>query len=115
MKLLLLFSGVLALTGCANSGALSIGKDTYMTTVRVAWSGITGAKSEAVSTAIADCESKSKGMMLGDLRSSECMLRGGCAEAQIVYSCLDKDDPRYKEPHMQKGPNAVIQIQGPSY
>lgn len=115
MKPLLTLLCVLALAGCANSGALSIGKDTYMTTVRVAWSGITGAKTEAVSTAIADCEFKGKGMLLGDLRSSECLLRGGCAEAQIVYSCLDKDDPRYKEPHMQKGPNTVIQIQGPSY
>ncbi|MDO8904733.1 hypothetical protein [Hydrogenophaga sp.] len=114
MKLLTLFL-VLSLTGCANSGALSIGKDTYMTTVRVAWSGITGAKTEALATASADCESKGKAMLLGDLRSSECMLRGGCAEAQIVYSCLDKNDPRYKEPHMQKGPSAVIQIQGPSY
>ena len=115
MKLLLLLSFALSMVGCANSGALSIGKDTYMTTVRVAWTGITGAKTEALATANADCESKGKVMLLGDLRSSECMLRGGCAEAQIVYSCLDKNDPRYTEPHMQKAPDTKVQIQGPSY
>lgn len=115
MKNLLLCCLALAMTACANSGAQPIGKDTYMTTVRVAWSGITGAKTEALATANADCASKGKAMLLGDIRSSECMMRGGCAEAQIVYSCLDGDDPRYQEPRMQRGPDSLIQIQGPSY
>jgi hypothetical protein len=50
-------------------------------------------------------------MMLGNISSSECALHGGCGEAQIIYSCLDKDDPRYQIPHMQKAPDTLIQIQ----
>lgn len=102
MKPLLPLLCVLALTGCASSGAHSIGKDTYMATVRVAFSGPAGAKADALAAASADCESKGKAMLLGELTSNGCMLRGGCAEAQIVYSCLDKDDPRYREPSMKR-------------
>jgi hypothetical protein len=102
MKLLLPLSCVLALTGCANTGTNSVGKDTYMTNVRVSFSGIAGAQSDALSIAGAHCEAMGKKMLLGELTSNGCMLRGGCAEAQIVYSCLDKDDPRYKEPNMKR-------------
>ncbi|MGK2951159.1 MAG: hypothetical protein ACSLEZ_02085 [Thiobacillus sp.] len=114
-KVLSLIATVLILAGCANSGPQSIGKDTYMATVKVPFSGISGAKAQALTTANANCVSLGKEMMLGDIRSSECMLRGGCAEAQIIYSCLDKNDPRYQAPHMQKDPGAVIQIQSAPY
>lgn len=107
-KLLIAISAALTLIGCANSGSHAIGKDTYMATVRVAFSGPAGAKADALATASADCQSRGKVMLLGDLSSNGCMLRGGCAEAQIVYSCLDKDDPRYK------GPQAVTPDQAPS-
>lgn len=97
-KQLAVIAVALALVGCANSGSHAIGKDTYMATVRVAFSGPAGAKADALDTASADCKSRGKTMLLKDLTDNGCMLRGGCAEAQIVYSCLDKDDSRYKEP-----------------
>jgi hypothetical protein len=95
---LAILCATLALTACANSGSHAIGKDTYMATVRVAFTGIAGAKADALATASAGCAAQGKAMLLGDLTSSGCMLRGGCAEVQIVYSCLDKSDPRYREP-----------------
>lgn len=95
---LAVIAAALALAGCANSGSHAIGKDTYMATVRVTFTGIAGAKAEALETASADCKSQGKVMQLNELTGNGCMLRGGCAEAQIVYSCLDKSDPRYKEP-----------------
>lgn len=97
-RLFIAISAALTLIACANSGSHAIGKDTYMATVRVAFTGIAGAKAEALETASADCQSKGKALLLGDLSGNGCMLRGGCAEAQIVYSCLDKSDPRYKQP-----------------
>lgn len=97
-KLLAVIAAALALVGCANSGSHAIGKDTYMATVRVTFIGIAGAKADALDTASADCKSMGKAMLLKDLTGNGCMLRGGCAEAQIVYSCLDKSDPRYTEP-----------------
>jgi hypothetical protein len=97
-RTLAILCAALALTACANSGSHAIGKDTYMATVRVTFTGVAGAKADALETASADCRSKGKAMFLNDLTGNGCMLRGGCAEAQIVYSCLDKSDPRYKEP-----------------
>lgn len=91
-------AAALALVGCANSGSHAIGKDTYMATVRVTFTGVAGAKADALDTASADCRSRGKVMLLKDLAGNGCMLRGGCAEAQIVYSCLDKSDSRYREP-----------------
>lgn len=97
-KMLTLIAIVVAQASCANSGSHAIGKDTYMATVRVTFTGIAGAKAEALETASADCRSQGKAMQLNELTGNGCMLRGGCAEAQIVYLCLDKSDPRYKEP-----------------
>lgn len=104
-KQLAVIAAALALAGCANSGSHAIGKDTYMVTVRVTFTGIARAKADALETAGADCKAMGKAMLLKDLTGNGCMLRGGCAEAQIVYSCLEKDDPRYKEPTLQKEPD----------
>lgn len=101
---LAILGAALALTACANSGSHAIGKDTYMATVRVTFTGIAGAKAEALETASADCRSQGKAMQLNELTGNGCMLRGGCAEAQIVYLCLDKSDPRYKEPAQEQAP-----------
>lgn len=98
MKILALITATLALVGCANPGTHSIGKDTYMSTVRVSFSGTARAQSDALESAGAHCEAMGMKMLLSQLTSNGCMLRGGCAEAQIIYSCLDKSDPRYTEP-----------------
>lgn len=103
-KQLSVIAAALALVGCANSGSHAIGKDAYMVTVRVTFTGVARAKADALETASADCKAMGKAMLPKDLTGNGCMLRGGCAEAQIVYSCLDKDDPRYTEPNIQKDP-----------
>lgn len=102
---LAVIAAALALVGCANSGTHAIGKDTYMTIVRVSFSGAARAQSDALAAAGGHCEAMGKKMLLTDLTSNGCMLRGGCAEAKTVYSCLDKSDLRYKEPRVQKDPD----------
>lgn len=97
-KLLAVVAASLALASCANSGTHAIGKDAYMTNVRVSFSGTAGAQSDALAAAETHCAAMGKKMLLTELTSNGCMLRGGCAEARLVYSCLDKSDPRYKEP-----------------
>ena len=111
MKIILSLLGVLALTGCANSGVQSIGKDSYLVSVRVSFSGQSGAKTDALTSANIHCASLGKQMMLGNISSSECALRGGCGEAQIIFSCLSNDDPRYQTSQMRKEPDTVIQVQ----
>lgn len=97
MKPLAVIAAILALGGCANTGTRAVGKDTYMATVRVAFSGAAGAQSDALAGAGAHCEAMGKKLLLTELTSNACMLRGGCGEAQIVYSCLDSTAPRYSE------------------
>jgi hypothetical protein len=109
-----LFTNALAsllLCACANSGPQSIGKDTYLETVRVPLSGQSGAKTEALTTANQHCAQLGKKMLLDNISSSECALHGGCGEAQIIYLCLAENDARFNSPQMRKEADSVIRIE----
>jgi hypothetical protein len=93
------------LCGCASSGPQSIGRDSYMQSVRVSFSGATGAKSDALKAANLHCANQGKQMLLTEINSGECAWHGGCGEAQITYMCLTKDDPRYQTPQLRKETN----------
>lgn len=86
----------LILSACANTGPMNVGKDTYTTSVRVPFSGPSGAKGEALRGANEFCLSQGKRVLLKNQTSYECALHGGCGEAQITFMCLDEDDSRYK-------------------
>lgn len=101
---------VLALSACANSGPQQIGRDTYLVSARVPFSGETGAKSEALSTAAKQCVDLGKELLLDHIRSSECALHGGCGEAEVTFLCLDKNDPRYRAAIMRKEPDQSIEL-----
>lgn len=87
-----------ALASCANSGAQQIGKDKYMVSARVPFSGQTGAKTDAMNTANAHCAQLGKEILLINAKSSECALHGGCGEAEVTFMCVDKNDPRLTSP-----------------
>jgi len=100
LKLLLM---ALVLTGCANTGPISTGKDSYTVSVRVPFSGPSGAKGDALKDANSFCQSQAKRMLLQSQNSSECALHGGCGEAEINFLCLSENDPRYlAAPQMRK-------------
>lgn len=84
-----------ALVACANTGPVQIGKDTYTISVRVPFSGPSGAKGEAFKEANTFCEAQNKRVLLQTQNSYECALHGGCGEAEITFLCLDESDPRY--------------------
>jgi len=101
---------VVLLAGCADTGPMKIGKDTYTISVRVPFSGPSGAKGEALKEANAFCTSKSKSVLLQNENSYECALHGGCGEAEITFLCLDESDPRYTAAHLRKD-NGVTTIE----
>ena len=105
MKTILSLMVIFVLCGCANRGPQSIGRDSYMESVRVPFSGQSGAKSEALKAANLHRAAQGKQMLLTDISSGECAWHGGCGEAQIIYMCLTKDDPRYQTPQMRKEAN----------
>ena len=105
MKYFWSFLIIFILCGCASSGPQSIGRDSYMQSVRVSFSGATGAKSDALKAANLHCANQGKQMLLTEINSGECAWHGGCGEAQITYMCLTKDDPRYETPQLRKETN----------
>jgi hypothetical protein len=92
---LFIVSGTLLLAGCATSGAQLIGPATYVVSARVPFTGETGAKADALTSATRQCAMSGTSLLVKTMTSSECALHGGCGEAQVTFMCLDKSDPRY--------------------
>lgn len=101
----------LAMTACANTGPMKIGKDTYSISVRVPFSGPSGAKGEALKEANNFCSKQNKQVLLQNINSYECALKGGCGEAEIIFLCLDEDDPRYAAERQMRKDSGVITIE----
>jgi hypothetical protein len=91
----LLLIGFVVLAGCTNTGAQSIGKDTFMISTRVPFGGPASASGEAIQSANVHCGLLRKRMLLDNINSYECALHGGCGEAQVTFFCLNSDDPQY--------------------
>ena len=102
---------LLVITACANTGPMQVGKDTYTISVRVAFSGPSGAKGEALTEANAFCSKQSKQVLLQNENSYECALHGGCGEAEITFLCLDKNDPLYSAQHQMRKDNGVSTVE----
>ena len=111
MRILLPILLASLLSACANSGPQSVGKDTFIESVRVPFSGQSGAKTEALKTANEHCAQIGKKLLLNRINSSECALHGGCGEAEITYLCVDESDPRFKSPQMRKEADTVIRVE----
>jgi hypothetical protein len=101
----------LILAGCADTGAQKIGRDTYIISVRVAFSGPSGAKKQALTEANAFCAKQNREMLLDHEDSHECALHGGCGEAEITFLCLTEDDPRYNAQRQMRKDNGVTTIE----
>jgi hypothetical protein len=101
----------LLLMACTNSGPMKIGKDYYNISVRVPFSGAPGARSDALESATNFCQSKGKELLLITQNSNECMLRGGCGEAEITFMCLNEDDPRYSEERQMRPDRGISTIE----
>ncbi len=95
IKLVLIAAACFTISACSNNGPLKIGKDTYSISNKVLFSGSSGAKGDALKTANEYCQSQGKQVLLKSQSSSECMLKGGCGEADTVFMCLNENDPRY--------------------
>lgn len=111
VELSLLLSLSLALGGCADTGPLKIGKDTYSISTRVALSGPAGAKGDALKEANKYCGDQNKEVLLQSENSQECALHGGCGEAEITFLCVAESDPRYLERRQMRKDNGVSTVE----
>lgn len=105
---------VLLLAGCTNTGAMSIGKDSYMISTRVPFGGPSSASGEAIQSANVHCASLGRQVQLDHIASYECALHGGCGEAQITFMCLNASDPGLHRANLRREPEqsfAPVMIQ----
>jgi hypothetical protein len=95
MKVLIVLVATFSLAACATSGVQQTGRDTYSVSSRAPFSGPARAKGDALKDANAYCTKLGKHIQVVSQNSNECMLHGGCGEAEVVFMCLGEDDPRY--------------------
>jgi len=101
MRIFICLIAPLSLAACANSGVRETGRDTYSVSSRAPFSGPARAKGDALRDANAYCAKRGKHIQVVSQNSNECMLHGGCGEAEVVFMCLDEHDPRYsKSPNL---------------
>lgn len=86
---------VTMLCGCASSGVQQVGRDTYSVSSRAPFSGPARATGDALKDANAYCLKRGKNIQVVSKKSNECMMHGGCGEAEVTFMCLDEKDDRY--------------------
>jgi hypothetical protein len=110
MKAWLTVLSALILAGCADSGPMKVGPDTYTISTRVPFGGPASAKGQALKEANTFCESQGREILLDHMQASECALHGGCGEAEIYFFCLAKGDPQLKRQKYSPDPTQKIEI-----
>lgn len=108
-------SAALLLAGCANSGPVPIGPDTYMMANTGAWSWSSGAalQGDLYREANAFCAASGKQIMTKDSRHNDSAMgfNAPFAHAEIQFMCLDPNDPQLRRPIVQfkQAPAVVIE------
>ncbi|WP_397449360.1 hypothetical protein [Pseudomonas sp. NA-150] len=110
MKLLVGALAVVMLAGCADSGPMKVGPDTYTISTRVPFGGPASAKGQALKEANAFCLSQGREILLDHMQASECALHGGCGEAEIFFFCLASSDPQLKRQKYSPDPTQKIEV-----
>jgi hypothetical protein len=101
------------LSGCASSGPVPMGRDTFMMSQTGAWSWSSGSALKGNLYAEADqfCRSKGREMMPVSTRQNNANMTGTFAHAEIQFRCLLPGDPELSRPTMEPVPNTVIKVQ----
>lgn len=111
MKKIVLVAMIAVLAGCASSGPVPIGKDTFMISKQSAGGMFVAASSikvEILKEAYAFCGSENKVFQL--VNSQEVpSIPGRMPSAEIHFMCLAEGDSEIKRPKMQRGPDTVIE------
>lgn len=110
MKIWLMALSAAMLAGCADSGPIKVGPDTYTISTRDPFGGPASAKGQALKEANVFCESQGREILLDHMQASECALHGGCGEAEIYFFCMAKGDPQLKRQKYSPDPTQKIEI-----
>jgi len=114
MKTIYLALSAVIISGCAsNSGVVPVGPDTYLISRQAAsgFSGMGALKAKALKQASEYCTSQKKFMTLVSTNDAQPpYILGNFPRTEIQFMCLDKDDPEFARPKLQKVPDTVIEV-----
>jgi hypothetical protein len=108
---LMLVAVVLVVAGCAHSGVVPIGPDTYMV-ANSEWGFTSGSvqKAKVMKEASDYCISLGK-QMLPISTSQNDVAFGKTPAAEVQFRCLSDGDPELRRPTLQPVPTTVIETQ----
>ncbi|MDP2784904.1 MAG: hypothetical protein Q8O38_09990 [Sulfurimicrobium sp.] len=104
---------VLSLTGCASSGPVPIGKDTYMISKQSAGGAFVAAssvKADVFREANEFCNSQGKTFQVVGTNQVEALIGSRMPSAEVQFMCLDSHDAELKRPKLRKEADSVIEI-----
>lgn len=104
---------VAVLSGCvvSNSEIVPAGKDTYLVSGK-AVGGINSGESLIAATKAANayCATQKKVMVIRNTSTGGNAGFGG-EHSQLIFSCVDENDPEYRRPNIMPTPTTVIEDQ----
>jgi hypothetical protein len=103
---------LLVLTGCASSGPVPIGQDTYLITKQSAGGLFVSPgtiKVEILREATAFCTSQHKLFQIINTSELGAIPAVRMPSAEVQFMCLNADDPQLQRPRMEKVPDTVIE------
>ncbi len=107
-KFLLLFF----LAGCASTGVIPVGSNTYMVSKQTAsgFQTAVGIKAEILKEANEFCEKRGLRMMVVSLRSKDGEPGRSYGTAELVFKAIKESDPEYQNYILQRDPDKIIEI-----
>jgi hypothetical protein len=110
MKKIVLVVALTTLVGCASSGVVPIGQDTYMVSKNGAagFSSSGSLKAELFQEAAAYCVSQKKIFQVVNT-SGNAGGFGHTPEAEVQFMCLNQDDAELVRPKLRKEADTVIE------
>lgn len=112
MQRLLIVTMALFLTGCASSGPVSIGKDTYLITKQGAGGVLTSSgsvKVDIIREAQLFCTSTGKAFQIVNT-NEQSAAPGRLASAEVQFMCLNEGDQELRRPKLSRAPDTVIEV-----
>ena len=105
----MIFMSLFLLVGCASSGPVPMGRDTYMLSNTGAWSWSSGGglKGDLFREADAFCKSQGKHLMPVNTASRDESF-SQFAQAEIQFRCLAEGDPELARPTLEKRGSALV-------
>jgi hypothetical protein len=111
MKYILMSSIAIMLAGCASTGVVPIGQDTFMISKQGAggFVSVGSLKADIFQEASAYCISKKQTFQVVNTRDQPAGF-GRPPEAEVQFMCLNDNDPEIRRPKLQKTADSVIEI-----